>query len=148
MQFCSTNAQIKCAKKIKISACQSKFTYYIVWAALTVCQHLLATWQSWNAATMMYRNLKYVHHQTVLYVFGFQGCWSIPNTKFSFLFFCFGIILSYVIDIKEKETKTKQCNFMRRMKEHLFNGNLLLSLYTQGMFSKSGLSMDVSMLNT
>lgn len=89
MQFWSTNAQIKCAKKIKISACQSKFTYYIVWAALTVCQHLLATWQSWNAATMTYRNLKYVHHQTVLYVFGFQGCWSIPNTKFSFLFFLF-----------------------------------------------------------
>lgn len=37
---------------------------------------------------------------------------------------------------------------MRTMKEHLFYGNLLLSLYTQGMFSKSGLSMDVSMLNT
>lgn len=37
---------------------------------------------------------------------------------------------------------------MRRMKGHLFYGNLLLSLYTQRMFSKSGLSMGGSMINT
>lgn len=37
---------------------------------------------------------------------------------------------------------------MRRMKAHLFYGNQLLSLYTQGMFPESGLSMGESMVNT
>lgn len=81
--MCKGNQNIIIPKQIYL-------LYSLSGAPLTICQHLLASWRSWNAATVMYWNLKKVHHQTVSYVFGFQGCCSVWNPKFDFFSICWG----------------------------------------------------------